>query len=484
VILQRVIEMLGGDVEHFVPERVRDGYGLQPAAMERLHAGGARVIVSVDCGIRAGDAAARARELGLDLIITDHHEPDATRPLPHALAVINPKRADCAYPDKHLAGVGVALKLVHGLLLASGRLLDTLPHFVKIAAIGTLADVVPLVGENRIIARAGLASLSGKSHSAGLEALLEETGLLGRTLDSFHVMYMLAPRINAAGRMRSPELAVELLLLRGRDAATRDRARVLARQLCEENTRRREQESEIVQQARRVVDKDPAVGAHNVLVVAGSGWHRGVIGIVASKLVETYHKPSVVLSIDDDGLAHGSCRSIPAFDMLAALEACSDVFLKFGGHRQAAGITLEASRVPEFRQRIAAWANERLDPGDLVPRLRIDAPLGLREISGAVIDGLAHLGPFGAGNPKPVFRARPVELVEAPRRLKERHLALLLRQDGRAFRGVAWRGAEREEYLSAHRSGLELAYSLEQSEYRGERVTELTIADVRMPVEA
>ena len=220
-----------------------------------------------------------------------------------------------------------------------------------------------------------------------------------------------------------------------------------------------------------------------MLIVGGPGWHRGVIGIVASKLVDAYHKPSVVLSVED-GVAHGSCRSIPGFDMLAALEACSDVLLKFGGHRQAAGVTLDAARIGELRHRLAAWANARLSPQDLMPRLRIDAPLSLREITSDVIDGLTRMGPFGMANPKPVFRAAPIDLVEPPRRLKDRHLALLLRQNGRAFRGVAWRAIDREAYLNANRTGLELAYSLQQGEYRGEKTTELTVADVRMPVVA
>jgi single-stranded-DNA-specific exonuclease len=214
VMVRRAIEMLGGVVDHFVPDRHRDGYGLQPASIARLHAAGARLIISVDCGIRASEAAARARELGVDLIITDHHEPDGT--LPAAFAVINPKRPDCRYPEKMLAGVGVALKFVQALVSASGRGQDWLPHFLKIAAIGTLADVVPLVGENRVIAYYGLRELSRGPHGAGLEALLEETGLLGRQLDSFHVGFGLAPRLNAAGRMGSPDLAVDLLLLRAR----------------------------------------------------------------------------------------------------------------------------------------------------------------------------------------------------------------------------------------------------------------------------
>ncbi|MFI5177023.1 MAG: single-stranded-DNA-specific exonuclease RecJ [Vicinamibacterales bacterium] len=478
VLLRRAIEVLGGDVVHFVPDRLRDGYGLQPATIDRLHEAGARVIVSVDCGIRAAEAAIRARELGVDLIITDHHEPD--RSLPPALAVINPKRTDCAYPDKSLAGVGVAFKVVQALFTASGRDRAMLPPFIKIAAIGTLADVVPLVGENRVIARYGLQELSRGPHGAGLEALLEETGLLGRTLDSFHVSFVIAPRLNAAGRMSSPDLAADLLLLRGRDADVRTRARDLARQLSAENTKRQEQEADLLAEARRIIDGDPEIGAQNLLIVAGPGWHRGVIGIVASKLVETYCKPTLVLSIEND-VAHGSGRSIAGFDLLGALETCADVFLRFGGHRQAAGVTLEAGRIAELRRRLCALANAQLGPSDLVPRLRIDSPLGLREIAGDVIEGLARLGPFGAANPQPIFRASPVDLLNAPRLVKERHLSLMFKQDGRAFRAIAWRAADREAYLATNRYGLELAYSLDQGEYRGERVTELTVADVRVP---
>lgn len=480
VILRRAIELLGGNVGHFVPDRMRDGYGLQPATIDRLHEGGARLIVSVDCGIRANDAAQRARELGVDLIITDHHEPDHA--LPPALAVINPKRADCRYPEKSLAGVGVALKLVQAMLDETGRTAEWLPHFVKVAAIGTLADVVPLVGENRVIAHHGLRSLSTGPHGAGLEALLEETSLLGRRVDSFHVGFVLGPRLNAAGRMQSADLALDLLLMRGRDEGIRSQARVLARRLSDENAKRQEEEAAILSEARRTIEKDVEIGAQNLLIVAGDAWHRGVVGIVASKLVEAFNKPTIVLSIED-GVAHGSGRSIPGFDLLGALEACSDVFLRFGGHRLAAGVTLEASRIGELRRRLTSWANARLNPDDLVPRLRIDAPMGLREISSAVIEGLTRLGPFGLANPKPVFRASPVALMEAPRKLKDRHLALLVKQDGRAFRAIAWRAADRGDYLAANRDGLELAYSLDEGEYRGERTTELTVADVRLQVE-
>ena len=473
VIMRRALEMLGADVMHFIPERLTDGYGLQPATIERLHAAGAAVVVSVDCGIRGDEAARRARELGLDLIITDHHEPDTT--LPPAFAIINPKRPDCTYPDKHLAGVGVALKLVHALCLKSDRE-KWLPAFVKIAAIGTLADVVPLVGENRVIAKLGLEMLSTGRHTVGLRSLLEASGLTNKTIDGFHVSFLMAPRINAAGRMSSPDIATRLLL--AIDEGQLAEARGLAQQLNDENTRRQAEEAEILAQARKAVESDPNVGAHNVLVVAGHGWHRGVIGIVASKLVDLFHKPAIVLSIEGD-MGHGSCRSIPTFDMLGALETCADLFERFGGHKQAAGLTIPAGHVAEFRRRINEWADSTIDPRDLMPRLRIDAALPLRSIDAGVVDALARLGPYGAANPKPVFHAGPVQLVNGPRTIKERHLKMSVRQEGRTFPAIAWRAAERLALFEQHRDRLELAFSLDTNEFNGEAYVELTLADVR-----
>ena len=473
VILRRALELLGGEVVHFIPERLRDGYGLQPAAIERLHDQGVGLIVSVDCGIRSTDAARKARELGVDLIITDHHEPDGE--LPAAYAVINPKRRDCSYPDKYLAGVGVALKLVQALCQRAGKG-KWLPAFVKIAAIGTLADVVPLVGENRVIARLGLGSLSAGPHTIGLRALLDCCGLTGKTIDSYQVAFMVAPRVNAAGRMSTPDIATRLLLATG--DAMNDEARALAQQLNDENLRRQQEEAELVAHARKAIETDPGVGAHNVLVVGGEGWHRGVIGIVASKLVDAYHKPAIVLSIDGD-VAHGSCRSIPDFDMLGALERCADLFVKFGGHRQAAGLTMEAARVAEFRGRINAWADEVLEPDQLRPRLRIDAPLHLKGITPDLVRGLDALGPFGMGNPRPVFHAMPVEIVDGPRPLKERHLKMTFSQDGRRFRAIAWRAAERTGFLEKHRAGVNLAFSLERNEFQGETYLELNVADIK-----
>jgi len=475
VILRRALELLGADVSHFIPERLRDGYGLQPAAVERLQQQGARLIISVDCGIRGIEAAQRARALGVDLIITDHHEPDTE--LPPALAVINPKRHDCRYPDKNLAGVGVALKLVQALCMKTDRL-SWLPAFVKVAAIGTLADVVPLVGENRILAKLGLAMLSKGPHKVGLRALLDGCGLTGKEIDSYHIGFVLAPRVNAAGRMSTPDIAARLLL--ASDEAMAPEARELAEQLNTENLRRQQEEADIVTAAREVVETDLEVGSRTVIVVAGAGWHRGVIGIVASKLVDHFHRPAIVLSIDGD-VAHGSCRSIPSFNMLGALESCADAMIKFGGHKQAAGLTMDASRIRELRRRVNDHADERLAPDDLRPRLWIDGALPLGQISEQVASELTALAPFGAGNPNPMFRASRVEVVDGPRLIKERHLKMAFRQDGRVMRGIAWRARDRETFVTEHRAAIDLAFSVEQDTWNGDRYLQLSVADFRAP---
>ncbi|MGH9254716.1 MAG: single-stranded-DNA-specific exonuclease RecJ [Vicinamibacterales bacterium] len=475
VILRRALELLGADVVHFIPERLRDGYGLQAAALERLHAEGVRLAISVDCGIRAEEAARKAAALGLDLIVTDHHEPDTT--LPPALAVLNPKRHDCPYPDKNLAGVGVALKLVQALCLRAGRA-AWLPAFVKIAAIGTLADVVPLTGENRIIAKLGLGMLSTGPHKIGLRALLDSCRLTGKEIDAYHIGFVIGPRVNAAGRMSTPDIAARLLL--AADETMAEEARALAEQLNAENLRRQKEEADIVAEARRVVDTDLDIGSRTVIVVAGEGWHRGVIGIVASKLVDALHRPAIVLSVDG-AVAHGSCRSIPAFDMLAGLESCADLLTAFGGHRQAAGLTVDAARIRELRTRINEHADRCLQPDDLRPRLWIDGSLTFRSINAQVASELSALAPFGAGNPCPVFRTSRVEVVDGPRLVKDRHLKMAFRQEGRVMRGIAWRAAEREDFVSRHRAAIDLAFSLEQDTWNGERYLQLSVADFRAP---
>jgi single-stranded-DNA-specific exonuclease len=473
VILRRALELLGGNVTHFIPERLTDGYGLQPATVDRLHGEGVQLIVSVDCGIRGADAARRARDLGVDLIITDHHEPDSE--LPDACAVVNPKRHDCSYPDKNLAGVGVALKLVQALCQRAGKA-AWLPAFVKIASIGTLADVVPLVGENRIIAKLGLQMLTRGPHKVGLRALLEAAGLNGKTIDSYHIGFMVAPRINAAGRMSTPDIATRLLL--AADEAMGEEAKALAEQLEAENTRRRQEDQEILAKAKKIVDTDPDVGAHSVLVVAGEGWHRGVIGIVASKLVDAYYRPAIVLSIDGD-VTHGSCRSIAGFDMLACLESCAPLMTRFGGHKAAAGLQLDSSRIKEFRLAVNAHADTCLGPDDLRPRLWLDGPLAFHELNERVMSEFAALAPFGPGNPRPRFHTGPVSIVDGPRLLKELHLKMSVKQNGRVMRAIQWNAAEQSDRLTAKKDGVEIAYTVEENEYQGTKYVELRVDDFR-----
>ena len=285
---------------------------------------------------------------------------------------------------------------------------------------------MPLVGENRVIAKLGLQMLSKGPHKVGLRALLDVAGLTGKQIDSYHIAFMLAPRVNAAGRMSTPDIATRLLL--AADEGMADEARGLAEQLEIENTRRRQEEQDIVAKARKVIETDPEVGSRSVLVVAGEGWHRGVIGIVASKIVDAFYRPTIVLSIED-GIAHGSCRSIPGFDMLAALESCAPMLLRFGGHKQAAGLQIESARIKEFRQAVNVWGEERLGPDDLRPRLWLDGPLAFGHITSQVAEELTTLAPFGPGNPKPVFHTSPVQIVDGPRKLKDRHLKMSFRQD-------------------------------------------------------
>jgi single-stranded-DNA-specific exonuclease len=473
VILRRALELLGADVGHFIPERLTDGYGLQPGTIDRLHAEGVKLIVSVDCGIRAPEAARRARELGVDLIITDHHEPDDE--LPDACAVVNPKRRDCSYPDKNLAGVGVALKLVQSLCTRTGKS-AWLPAFVKIASIGTLADVVPLIGENRIIAKLGLQMLTKGPHKVGLRALLEAAGLTGKTIDSYHIGFMVAPRINAAGRMSTPDIATRLLL--ASDEGMAEEAKALAEQLESENTRRRAEDQDILAKAKKIVETDPDIGSRSVLVVAGEGWHRGVIGIVASKLVDAFYRPAIVLSIDGD-IAHGSCRSITGFNMLACLESCAPLMKRFGGHKAAAGLQIETSRIKEFRQAVNAHADAILGPDDLRPSLWLDGPLAFHDINERVMLEFAALAPFGPGNPRPKFHTNGVAIIDGPRLLKERHLKMSVKQNGRVLRAIQWNAAEREPNLTAKKDGVEIAYTIEENEYQGTKYVELRLEDFR-----
>ncbi|HTW63003.1 MAG TPA: single-stranded-DNA-specific exonuclease RecJ [Bryobacteraceae bacterium] len=465
VILKKAIEMAGGAANFHVPHRLRDGYGMRTDVIERAAAMGVSLIISVDTGIRASAVVEAARERGIDVIVTDHHLPEAE--LPPALAVLNPNRRDCSYPDKNLCGAGVAFKLVQALLATLGwpdeKLARVLKSFLRLVAIATVADVVPLVGENRIIVKHGLENLH-HARNPGLRALLDLSGLLnGRAPNARQVAFQIAPRINAAGRMDDAQNAIQMFL-----TDDPDRARALASQLHSLNQERRDTEAEIVKLVLAECDGVPVTGDQWALVFSGANWHRGVVGIVASRLVERFSRPVFVLS-EEDGQAQGSGRGIPPFHLLEALESMPDLFTRFGGHRQAAGVSLPAESVPEFRLRLNAYAAARLTPQDLLPQLQIDAVVGLRDLTtGPAIQELLAMAPFGFGNPPPMLAILGAELAGPPAVMKEKHLRVHFRQDGRSLFPKAWNFAGRASEFAAV-ARLDAAFSLEEDTYGQDR---------------
>src|SRR5579862_3092147 len=402
VVLKKVLDLAGGIATCFVPHRIRDGYGMKSEAVEDAAALGVKLIVSVDTGIRASQVVRHAAGLGIDVIVTDHHLPEAE--LPPALAVLNPNRRDCTYPEKNLCGAGVALKLAEALMSVLGwerarreRLVDSL---LKLVAIATVADVVPLTGENRVIVKRGLSGLD-RVANPGLRALLDVSGFAdGEAPSARDVAFRVAPRINAAGRMASASDVIEMFL-----TEDEPRARALAAQLHDLNQDRQHTEQEIARIIFEQCIEQPVTDRDAALVFAGEGWHRGVVGIVASRVVERFHRPAFVLGMEN-GVAQGSGRSIPVFHLLDALESMPELFTKFGGHRQAAGLTMAAATVEEFRERIRVYGEARLTPADFERELAIDAEIAFDEITDQSVAEILSLAPFGFGNPAPVFAAR------------------------------------------------------------------------------
>jgi single-stranded-DNA-specific exonuclease len=481
VILKKAIELAGGAASYHVPHRIKDGYGMRSEVIERAAAMGVRLIISVDTGIRALEVVRGALELGIDVIITDHHLPEAE--LPPALAVVNPNRRDCSYPNKNLCGAGVAFKLVHALLAGEpwpqDKLERMLKSFLKLVAVATVADVVPLLGENRVIVKYGLEGLH-RAYNPGLKALLEVSGLLdGRAPTARQVAFQIAPRMNAAGRMDDAENVIRLFLTDDLECA-----RKLAANLHSLNQERQQTEADIVCLVLDECSKVPITDAECALVFSGPGWHRGVVGIVASRLVERFCRPVFVLS-EENGETQGSGRSIAPFHLLDALESMPDLFTRFGGHRQAAGVSLPSASVAEFRRRLNAYASERLTADDFRPYLAIDAVVDLKELTtGPAIEEILAMAPFGFGNPAPVLAMLGAEVAATPVLVKEKHLRVHLRQSGRNLLSTAWNFAERTAELSAGQLA-DAAFSLEHdaySESRGWGGWAAVLRDIRMPL--
>ena len=509
-ILWHAIRLLGGHAETYLPHRLAEGYGLNDEAIAALIDAGAKLIVTVDCGITAVGPVALARSRGVDVVVTDHHEWGAGEekrdlesqisevgsqgaPLPDALIVhprLPPADGDAPYPNPHLCGAGVAYKLAWGVGLAVGatdRVPEALRDFLieasALAALGTVADVVDLVGENRALAHFGLGGLK-RTTLSGLRALIASAGLGGKEIDSFDVGYKLGPRLNAAGRMGHARESLKLLT-----DATPDEATAIAAELEQSNRRRQQAQRAITAEAAgmavaqgQVGNADPADDARAV-VVAGEGWHPGVVGIVAGRLVEKFNRPAFVIGLSD-GRGQGSGRSIAALHLADALAACAGTYEKGGGHAMAVGLTLSADRVDAFRAAVAAHAAARIGPRDLLPTLSVEAECDLADVGEGLVAQLARLAPFGAGNPKPLLLVRSVDLVADPRCVGKNGNVLQLQvRSGRAqAKCVMFDCDDAPDCLRQLRRGATLDLVAEPSvnEWNGRRSVELMVKDLRV----
>ena len=472
-ILVDYLKGRGADVVHYIPRRIEDGYGLSCDAIEGLRKGGATLLVTVDCGITGVDEVAFARSIGMDVVVTDHHECKET--LPVASAVVDPRRSDCEYPFKHLAGCGVALKLV----LALGgpdREEALFSRYCTLAAVGTVADVMQMTGENRTIVSRGLATLD-RSDFIGLHALLKEAGLAGREISSVQIGFVLAPRINAAGRMGAADMAADLLLCQ--DPV---QAEELAKALCALNRERQSVEQTIYSQAEEMIEQMPEED-RRALVLASETWHQGVVGIVASRLSEKYSRPSFMIHLNG-GVGKGSCRSWGGFNLFAALESCSDLLLGFGGHELAAGFTIDAANIPAFRARMNQYAAEYWVGKAPESTLEIDVELHQPgRVTLQEVEALAALEPYGSGNARPLFCLMGATLLRMQNVGQNRHLKLRLGKGSAQFDGIFFStntaacGCQEGDRVDA-------AFYLQVNEFRGSRTVQLQMVDIRPSLSA
>jgi single-stranded-DNA-specific exonuclease len=484
-ILWHALKTLGGDVRYYIPHRLEEGYGLNADAVAEICDSGAQLIITVDCGVTAIEPAKVTRSRGVDLIITDHHEwkhdPASGEPmLPDVYAIVHP-RLDGTYPNPHLCGAGVAFKLAWGIgkaVVGANRVGDTYRAFLldatALAALGTIADVVPLVGENRVIAAFGLGGLQA-SKLTGIRALIESAQLTGQTLDSFHVGFRLGPRLNASGRMGHAKLAVEMLT-----EASPERAMEIANYLEEQNKERQRIERLILDQA---IAQATLLGCDRedcrAVVLGGEGWHPGVIGIVASRIVERFHRPTVMIAIND-GHGSGSCRSISGFHLAEALDVCDEYLETHGGHEMAAGLKIKAENLIPFREAFCSHASSVLTSDQLCPEITLEASAGLAQITPALIKDMARLGPFGQANRRPLVHVPNVQIANTPRRVGNgaSHLQMLVRQ-GSTTMGCIMFNAPDDIASLPRGATVDLAVEPQLNEYNGYVTAQLRLEDVR-----
>ncbi len=470
-LLTRWIRRIGGNAVPFVPHRLRDGYDFGAAGIGAAKEAGADLIITVDCGIRAHDAVADANAAGLDVIVTDHHTPAET--LPPALAVVNPNRVDCGYPNKGLCGTGVAYRLSEALARERGIDAEELYSSLDLVALATIADVVPLNQENRTLVRYGLKALA-QTKLPGLRALMERADLGDGPIDAGQVGFRIAPRINAAGRMAEAMTALDLLM--SDDVA---HTSALADRLEEANDLRREEETRTLREALDQLEESFDPARDFGVVLEGEGWHPGVIGIVASRIVDRIHRPTVLVAVAD-GQGRGSARSIPGFDLLAAVDACKEHLGRFGGHRAAAGMDIAADHISDFRDAFNADVRERLGGEQPRPVIRPQLEIPLAAMTERLAHMLSYLGPFGMGNPAPVFLARQVDLARPAREVGKGHLKLQVTQRDHTVDAIGFGLVDRVPPESLGTGPVDLVFKVKLNVFRGRRQVEAHLLDVRL----
>jgi len=468
VILMRALESLGIDVDYYIPDRLKDGYGIKPEYIRIVKQREASLAISVDCGIKALEFVREAEKIGVDVIITDHHQPGEI--LPEALAVLNPAVSSSGYPDKNLAGIGVVFKLIQAILKKEGKA-SVLPHYLKLVSIGTIADIVELQNENRILVKFGLKALENVANK-GLKSLLEVCGLKGNKVNTGDVGFKIGPRINAAGRLGKAELSVKLFF-----SDSVEESKNLALRLDGLNTERQGVEKKTLKQAVCRVEAKSLHERYKLLILGCEEWHRGVIGIVASRLKESFNRP-VILFVYKDGIAYGSGRSIKEFSLINCLQQVENSLLNFGGHHMAVGCELSCDKMDSFKQAVNIYADNMIQPEDLRKKIHIDTKISFNDIDAKFLDMLSLLSPFGMGNPRPVFLTENVEIVAEPIKIKSSHIKALVRNDGIVFEAIGWRKGDWKDRLFKG-DRISIVYSLNFSEYLGEERLYLNMEDIK-----
>jgi single-stranded-DNA-specific exonuclease len=469
VVVKKCLEAAGLDVDFHIPNRLTDGYGLSVSGVHAARDTGAKLIVTVDSGVTGHEEIELAKSFGIDVIVTDHHEPQEQ--LPNALAVVDPKRKDSDYPYPHLAGVGVAYKLMEALAREYRDVAYTIEECLDLVAVGTVADIVPLDSENRVLTTLGLERLRVTANP-GLRALMEVAGVEPGRVQAPHIGFALGPRLNAAGRLGDASIGVELLTTEDEQVAAE-----IAKKLDRENKKRRSLETEVLEDATRLLKESVDLDRKRSIVLWSEGWHPGVIGIVASRIAKQYNRPTILLAVSD-GSGKGSGRSIPGFDLHSALVGCKDFLTSFGGHRHAAGVSLAAEHLPRFRECVEDAVSATLTPEDLVPVIDVDSIVELEECDFDLVKHMKRMQPFGAGNPEPVFGTRHVKLISA-KSVGNGHLKLTVAQGERVMDAIGFGMAGALDELRGGGGMVALAYVLEENTWRGVTNLQLRLKDVQ-----